>query len=221
MHPRAGILFDVDGTLVDSNYLHTVAWFRALAGLGHRVPMARIHRAIGMGSDKLLDTLIGEQDGRADEAFSEHFRRFHGELRAFDRVPDLLRACKAKGLTVVLATSSKEEDIDALTQAIDADDAVDEITTSGDVDESKPDPDIFATAMEKAGLDPSRTVVVGDTRWDVEAAAKLDLRTIAVTTGGWSRDELVEAGAAAVYAAAADLLDNLDDALRRGGLGDT
>lgn len=205
-----GILFDIDGTLVDSNYLHTLAWFRAFDELGHRVPMSRIHRAIGMGSDKLIPSLIGEDSDEAGERHGEHYRRLHDQLRAFAGAGDLLRECKRRGARIVLATSAEERDLDALRNTIDADDAIDEITSSGDVDESKPDPDIFATAMEKAGLDPGRTIVVGDTRWDIEAARELDLDTVAVLTGGWSAQELEEAGAIAVYDDVADLLDKLD-----------
>lgn len=205
-----GILFDIDGTLVDSNYLHTIAWARAFDALGHRVPMARIHRAIGMGSDKLIPSLIGEQDERADERHGEEYERLHGELRAFDGAAELLRTCTRRGARVVLATSAKERDVDVLTNVIGADDAIDEITSSGDVDASKPDPDIFHAAMHKAGLDPRNTIVVGDTKWDVDAAARSHLDTVAVLTGGWSRDELERAGAVAVYEDVADLLANLD-----------
>ncbi|HET7654731.1 MAG TPA: HAD family hydrolase [Acidimicrobiales bacterium] len=209
---QPGILFDIDGTLVDSNYLHTIAWFRAFDSVGYRVPMARIHRAIGMGSDKLIPSLIGDDADpkNADELHGEHYRQLHDELRAFDRAGDLLRACKERGARVVLATSAKERDLEALTRAIDADDAIDEITSSDDVDESKPDPDIFQAAMQKAGLDPHETIVVGDTKWDVEAARRSGLDTVAVLTGGWSRQELGDAGAVAVYDDVADLLANLD-----------
>jgi HAD superfamily hydrolase (TIGR01509 family) len=208
-----GILFDIDGTLVDSNYLHTIAWFRAFDGLGYRVPMARIHRAIGMGSDKLIPSLVGDEADttRADELHGEQYERLHAELRAFDGAGDLLRACKDRGARVVLATSAKKRDLEALTNAIGADDAIDEITSSDDVDESKPDPDIFQSAMEKANLDPETTIVVGDTKWDVEAARRSGLDTVAVLTGGWSRQELEDAGAVAVYEDVADVLANLDE----------
>lgn len=206
-----GVLFDIDGTLVDSNYLHTIAWFRAFDALGHRVPMSRIHRAIGMGSDKLVPELIGEENDEADELHGDHYEKLHGDLRAFEGAADLLRACKDRGARIVLATSAKERDLDALRKAIDADDAIDEVTTSGDVDRSKPDPDIFAAAIDKAGLDTSSTIVVGDTKWDVDAARRLGLDTVAVATGGWSRQELTDAGAVAVYDTAADLLADLDD----------
>jgi HAD superfamily hydrolase (TIGR01549 family) len=210
---QPGILFDIDGTLVDSNYLHTVAWFRAFDSLGHRVPMARIHRAIGMGSDKLIPSLVGDaaDTKKADELHGEHYRHLHSELRAFDRAADLLRACRDRGARIVLATSAKERDLDALTKAIDADDAIDEITSSDDVDESKPDPDIFQAAMQKANLDERNTIVVGDTKWDVEAARRSGLDAVAVLTGGWSRPELERAGAVAVYDDVADLLQNLDE----------
>jgi HAD superfamily hydrolase (TIGR01509 family) len=207
-----GILFDVDGTLVDTNYLHTVAWSRAFDALGLRVPMSSIHRAIGMGSDKLIPSLAGDDVDaeKADAQHGERYEELHGEIRAFDGAAELLRTCRRRGARVVLATSAQERDLDVLRKAIAADDAIDEITTSGDVDRSKPDPEIFATAMEKAGLDPATTVVVGDTKWDVEAAERVGLPAVCVLTGGWSRPELEAAGAAAVYDDVAALLADLD-----------
>jgi HAD superfamily hydrolase (TIGR01509 family) len=175
--------------------------------------MARIHRAIGMGSDKHIPSLIGDtaDADTADELHGAQYERLHPELRAFDGAGDLLRACKDRGVRVVLATSAKERDLEALTGAIDADDAIDEITSSDDVDESKPDPDIFQAAMRKASLDPATTIVVGDTKWDVEAARRSGLDTVAVLTGGWSRQELEDAGAITVYDDVADVLANLDE----------
>lgn len=207
----SGVLFDIDGTLCDTNYLHTIAWARAFDELGYRVPMASIHHAIGMGSDKLLPSLIRKEDGAADDRHGFHYERLHGEVRAFDGAADLLREVKRRGAKVVLATSAKERDLEVLTKAIGADDAVDHITTSGDVDRTKPDPDIFGAAIEAAGLDRSRTVVVGDTVWDVEAARRLGLDAVCVLTGGISCEKLDAAGAAAVYDDVADLLDCLDE----------
>lgn len=206
----SGVLFDIDGTLCDTNYLHTIAWARAFDELGYRVPMASIHHAIGMGSDKLLPALIGKDDSEADDRHGVHYEKLHGEIRAFHRAGDLLREVKRRGLRVVLATSAKERDLETLAKTIGADDAVDHVTSSGDVDRSKPDPDIFAAAIEGAGLDPSRTLVVGDTVWDIEAALNLGLDTVCVLTGGIGREKLEAAGAVAVYDDVADLLDHLD-----------
>lgn len=206
-----GVLFDIDGTLVDSNYLHALAWFRAFDAIGRFVPMATIHHHVGMGSDKLMPKLIGEASDEADERHGAYYEECHGLLRAFPRVPDLLRAVKARGPKVVLATSAKQRDLEALAAAIDAGDAVDHVTSSADVDRSKPDPDIFGTAIEVAGLDRSRTIVVGDTVWDVHAAAALGLDCVCVLTGGIARETLEAAGAVAVYEDAAALLAGLDD----------
>ena len=207
----AGVLFDVDGTLVDTNYLHAVTWHRAFADLGVFVATATIHHHIGMGSDKLVPAVAGREVPGASDRHGELYRELHDQLDAFPKAADILRAVHDRGVRVVLATSAKQEDVDALLKAIDADDAIDHVTSSGDVDDSKPDPDIFAVACEAAGLDADRTVVVGDTVWDVEAAARLGLPCVAVLTGGIAEERLRDAGAAAVYDDVADLLARLDE----------
>ena len=204
-----GVLFDIDGTLVDTSYLHTIAWFRALDRIGERVAMAAIHRRIGMGSDKLLPDLIGREDQEADDLHGQFYEELHGEVRALPAAGDLLREVKRRGGQVVLATSAKERDLKVLLGAIDAHDAIDHVTSSDDVDASKPSPDIFAVALEAAGLDRERTMVVGDTGWDVEAAGRCGLPCVAVLTGGWSTAELDAAGAVAVYDDVAALLDDI------------
>jgi HAD superfamily hydrolase (TIGR01509 family) len=213
--PPAGVLFDLDGTLVDTTYLHTVCWWEALREQGRDVPMARIHRAVGMGADKLLDHLLGsERDRDADsklrQAHDEFIGAYFDRLRPFRGAAELLRSCAARGLTVVLASSASEREMRALRAVLDADDAVAAATTSADAEESKPAPDIVAAALDQAGLEPARTLFVGDTVWDVAAAGKLDIACVAVTCGGTSRAELTEAGAVAVYDDPADLLANLD-----------
>jgi HAD superfamily hydrolase (TIGR01509 family) len=210
-----GVLFDVDGTLVDTTYLHTVCWWEALRQDGHDVPTARIHRAIGMGSDKLLDHLLGSERDRAADGRLRHvhdglFGEYFDRLRPLPRAAELLRSCAARGLTVVLASSASEREMRALCAALGADDAVAAATSSADAEESKPAPDIVAAALEEAGLEPAGAMFVGDTVWDVAAAGELEIRCVAVTCGGTSRAELVAAGAAAVYDDPADLLANLD-----------
>lgn len=205
------VLFDIDGTLVDTNYLHTLAWWRALRDAGLDVAMSEIHPLIGMGSDKLLKQLIGEERDGLRDAHSEQFRPLKGEVRAFPRARDLLAAVAGRGARVVLATSSQEADLKELLAALDADESIADIVHGDEVEASKPAPDVFSTALDKLGLVPASTIVVGDTRWDVEAASKLGLDTVAVLTGGTPRPELEEAGAVAVYANVADLLDQLDD----------
>jgi len=207
---RPSVLVDVDGTLVDTNYFHTVAWWRAFQDIGEDVPMSSIHPLIGMGSDQLVRRLIGRESEEASDAHSKRYEPFKDEIKAFPGAADLLAELARRGARVVLATSSDEKDLDRLREAIDAEDAIDEAVSNGDVEHSKPAPDIFEAALAKFDLDPERTMVVGDTRWDVEAAGKLDLEVVCVLTGGSTREQLEQAGAVAVYDDAAQLLDQLD-----------
>ncbi|PZF93853.1 HAD family hydrolase [Micromonospora deserti] len=210
----AGVLFDVDGTLVDTTYLHTVSWWEALRQADQPVPMATIHRAIGMGSDKLLDHLLGpERDRSADRKLRDAHDTLYGEywerLSPLPRAADLLRACAERGLRVVLATSAAEHEVGALRRALAADDVIDTITSSAAAQESKPSPDILVAALEQSGLDAARVVFVGDSVWDVAAAGRLDIPCVGLTCGGTSRGELAGAGAVAVYDDPAELLDAL------------
>jgi HAD superfamily hydrolase (TIGR01509 family) len=209
---RTGIIFDVDGTLVDSNYLHTVAWSRAMRDAGEHVPMSTIHRYIGMGSDRLVEEMLGHENDKASELHSKHFKEFKAEMQAIPGAADLLAEVKRRGAMVVLATSAKEADVEAMVDAIGAPDGcIDHVTHAGDVGESKPAPDVFQVALEASGLSPADAMVVGDTVWDVESAARSGLSCVAVLSGGIGRQELEEAGAKAVYEDAADLLRQLDD----------
>jgi HAD superfamily hydrolase (TIGR01509 family) len=206
------VVFDVDGTLVDTNYFHTLAWWRAFREHGHVVPMARIHRLIGMGSDTLLEDVLGRPDAAVDEAYSRHYHDFKDEIVPFEGAADLLQAVADRGGAVVLATSAKPEDVDDLLESIGAPEGViDHVTSSGDAEHSKPAPDIFQLAMEGACLDPDLVVVIGDSVWDVEAAAKAGVPCVGVLTGGISEAELRDAGAVAVYPAVADLMADLGD----------
>ena len=207
---RPSVLVDVDGTLVDTNWFHAVAWWRAFREIGEAVPMSRIHPLIGMGSDQLVHRLLGRESEEASRAHSRHYEPFKDEITAFPRAAELLDELSRRGVRVVLATSSDEEDLARLREAVGADDAVDAAISKGDVEHSKPSPDIFEAAMKRFDLDPARTLVIGDTPWDVEAARKLDLRTVGVLTGGATREQLEEAGAVAVHEDVGDLLDRLD-----------
>jgi HAD superfamily hydrolase (TIGR01509 family) len=212
------VLFDVDGTLVDSNYLHALCWWEAFTQAGHDVPTSRIHRAIGMGSDQLLDALLPrDRDKTADDAM----RAAHGTLyatywarqRPLPKAANLLRACKKHGLRVVLASSADAREFAALRAALDADDAIDEATSSADVERSKPAPDLVQIALDKAGVPPEAAVFVGDTIWDVEASRKAGVPCIGLLSGGISRAELLGAGAAEVYRDPAELLEALPESL--------
>lgn len=210
------VIFDVDGTLVDTNYLHAVTWWEAFRQYGHPVDMAAVHRAIGMGSDKLLDRLLPDgRDRDGDDAMRAAHRALYAvfwpRLRAFAGAADLLRACAARGMTVVLASSADGSEMGALLAALDADDAITAATSSADAEQSKPAPDIVQVALERAGVAADGAVFVGDTVWDVHACRRAGLPCVAVLTGGIGPDELREAGAVAVYDGVADLLDHLDE----------
>lgn len=210
------VIFDVDGTLVDTNYLHAVTWWEAFRQYGHGVDMADIHRAIGMGSDKLLDHLLPDDRDRADDdgiraAHKTLYREYWTRLRAFDGAADLLRACAARGSKVVLASSADGDEMQALLAALDAEDAITAVTSSADVEESKPAPDIVQVALDRAGVPADQAIFVGDTVWDVKACRHAGLPCVAVLTGGIGAGELREAGAVAVYDGPADLLQHLDD----------
>lgn len=212
------VLIDVDGTLVDTTYLHTVAWWQALIEYGHTVPMSTVHRAIGMGADMMLDHLLGpDHDKTDDEAIADAHSALAAvhwsTLRATNGAAELLRVCKARGLTVVLASSAQGRELAALRTAIDADDAVTGATSADDAARSKPAPDIVGAALETAGVRPEEAVFVGDAVWDAYAAAKAGVACIGVSCGGTSRAELIEAGMAEVYEDPADLVAHLDSSL--------
>ena len=204
------VLLDLDGTLVDSNYFHVEAWWRALSGKGHTVPMARIHRLVGMGADQLLEELLGQHEEAVEDAWQREFAGLRDEIRALPGAADLARALKEREATVVLATSGKPDDVDELRRTLDADAWIDAAVNSSEVESSKPAPDIFARALELVGAEPGEAAVVGDTVWDVQAAAACGVPCVAVTCGGISAGELEAAGAAAVYRDPEQLVAGLD-----------
>jgi HAD superfamily hydrolase (TIGR01509 family) len=206
-------LFDVDGTLVDTNYLHAVTWWQAFNKSGYGVEMTDIHRAIGMGSDQLLDHLLPpDRDHSNDDAIRQShdalFSVYWPHLRPLPGAAALLRACRRRGQRVVLATSAGADELSAMRRALDAEDAIDEVTSSADVDRSKPAPDIVEAAIAKAGVRPGEAVFIGDTVWDVRACRRAGIRCLAVLTGGIGHGELEAAGADEVYDSAQDLLDH-------------
>jgi HAD superfamily hydrolase (TIGR01509 family) len=204
------VLFDVDGTLTDTTYLHALAWWRALVDAGHDVAMAAVHRLVGMGSSELLGSLLGHDDPDLSEAHGRQYQRLKGEIRPLPGARQLLETVSNRGATVVLATSAKQRDVGDLLRALDADDWIDHVIDAGDVEAAKPEGDIFSTALKAAGCPPEGALVVGDTVWDVEAAAKVGLPTVAVLTGGHSAADLLDSGAVAVYRDAVDLLGRFD-----------
>ncbi|MGW4946968.1 HAD family hydrolase [Actinoplanes sp. NPDC004185] len=216
MTAKSGVLFDVDGTLVDTTYLHAVAWWEALRQFDHDVPMAEIHRGIGMGSDKIIDHLLGtDRDKGADDQMTTAHDILYGawweRLRPLPGAGDLLRACAGRGLAVVLASSAKEAELNILRKVIDAEEAITAATSSSDAKQSKPAPDILEAALDQSGVDRRQSVFVGDAVWDVKAAAKLDIPCIGLACGGTSAAELKRAGAVATYKDPAELLRDLEN----------
>jgi len=208
--PR-GVLFDLDGTLVDTPYLHAVCWTEALRQSGHDVPMATVHRAIGMGGAELLDHLLGAERDRVDDdtmdaAHLALYKQHWGRLRPLPGAVELLRWCRDRGLDTVLASSASAEELAELRATLDADDAVSAATSSDDADAGKPAPDILRVALDRTGLAPDRAVFVGDSVWDGQAAARAGMTFVGLTCGGTSEAELREAGAAEVWRDPAGLL---------------
>ena len=208
------VIFDIDGTLVDTNYQHAVAWYRAFRQHGVTVPVWRIHRAIGMGGDQLVAHVAGDE---VEEEHGDDIREAEGplymamieEVEPFEGARDLIVAVKERGRTPVLASSAKAKEVEHYLDLLDARDLADDWTTSADVEETKPAPDLVQTALEKAGDDDA--VMVGDTTWDIEAAKKAGVQTLAVLTGGFGEDELRDAGAVEVFRSIATLLERLDE----------
>jgi HAD superfamily hydrolase (TIGR01549 family) len=207
----AAVLFDVDGTLVDTVYQHVMAWWEAFAAAGHAVSGYDIHRAIGRGSDDLVETLLGRADEAVVEGHSEKWGEVRDRTTAFHQVPELLRHCADRGLRVVLCTSGEAPDLDFFVKAIGGDDPVHAIVSSEDVEQSKPSPEIVAKAVEAAGVPAGRCVMVGDTAYDMRAAVGAGVIGVGVLCGGISEAELREAGASAVYGNPSELLAALAD----------
>ena len=213
---KRGVLFDVDGTLVDSTYLHTVAWWQAFRQAGLDVPMASIHRSVGMGGDKLVDRLLpAARDKTHDEsimaAHGAVFATFWPALRPFDGARELLAQCYESGFAVALASSARAQDLGVLRSTLRADSFIHAATSAKDARESKPDPGILEAALEAIGLPAGDAVYVGDAVWDVYAAGRLGIPTIGLTCGGTGAAELLEAGAVETYGNPRDLLANLRD----------
>jgi HAD superfamily hydrolase (TIGR01509 family) len=211
--PSVAIL-DVDGTLVDTNYHHALAWYRACIQSEVELPVWRIHRAIGMGGDQLIAALAGDdvESEKGDDIRAAEKALYMAMIHEVRPLPDarrLLEVLKERGHTVVLASSAKQEEIDHYLDLLDARDVVDDWTSSADVERTKPDPDLVNTAIKKAGSEDA--VMVGDSVWDVEAANRAGIPTIAVRTGGFGVDELTGAGAACTFDSLGELIDSLKD----------
>ena len=208
-------ILDIDGTLVDTNYHHTIAWYRAFRQNGIVLPLWRIHWHMGIGGDQLVAALTDEatEEEKGDAIRSAEkalYLAFIEEVEPMEGSRELISDLKERGHTVVLASSAKSDEVDHYLDQLDARELADDWTTSADVEATKPQPDLVRAALDKAG--GGDAVMIGDTPWDIEAAKRADVETIAVLTGGFSRAELEQAGAVMVFESVAEL---------RGRLGET
>lgn len=202
--------FDLDGTLVDTTYLHTLAWWKALDEAGHRIPMAAVHPLVGMGSDELLTAVLGRPDSGISEAHGRHFADMHELIRPLPGAKEVLGRFKNDGGRSVIVTSAKERDLEALLGALDASEFIDEVLHGEEVDQAKPSPDLFHEALRRTGAGPDDTLAVGDSVWDVKAAMRAGVRCVGVETGGNLRPQLEQAGAVAVYRDCEELIERWD-----------
>lgn len=215
MIPIQGVILDVDGTLIDSNDAHTKAWIEAMAEYGYHVPYEKVRPLIGMGGDKVLpdtihlgkDSEIGSQISKRRAAIFKE--RYLPQLRPFPGAKELLQEMRDRGLQLAIASSSQPDELKSLLQLVGAEDLVEEKTSSKDVSRSKPDPDVMQVTLQRIGLDAHEVLMIGDTAYDIEAARKVHVGTIAFRCGGWKDADL--AGARAIYDGPADLLAHYDE----------
>ena len=214
-------ILDVDGTLVDTNYQHAIAWFRAFRRQFITVPVWRVHRHIGMGGDQLVAAVAGDEvearaGDRIREAESELYRELIGEVQPMEGSRELIEDLREAGNRVVLASSAKQWEVEHYLQLLDAKEIIDAWTTSADVESTKPEPDLVHAALDKAGNgDADEAMLIGDTVWDVEAAKRADVETLAVLTGGFSEAELRDAGAKDVFTSVEELRQSLAETTLR------
>jgi HAD superfamily hydrolase (TIGR01509 family) len=209
------VLFDIDGTLVDSNYLHVHAWTRAFHEVGIAADAWRIHRAIGMDGSTLVEKLSGGADDDAQHQLKDLHSQYYKELAPMLRVlpggRDILERVASMGLQVVLATSAPEDELSILRDVLDRENVVSEVTSAGDVDTAKPDPDIVEIGLARAGVTADHAVFVGDTVWDAKASVRAGVTSIGVLSGGVSRAELMDGGARVVFRDTRDLMEHIDE----------
>ena len=220
------VIFDIDGTLVDTVDFHAQSWDRTFQHFGHQIPYEQIRAQIGKGSDKLMPVFfsleeLNESDDGQSSTFGERMRdyrrelykrEYHSRIKAFPQVRELFKRIKAEGKRVALASSATKDDVATYKQIMDVEDLVDAATTTSEVESSKPEPDVFFVTLDKlGGIAPNNVIVVGDTPYDAEAAGKALLRTIGVLSGGFPEENLRQAGCIAIYQNIADLLSHYDE----------
>jgi HAD superfamily hydrolase (TIGR01549 family) len=210
--PTIAIL-DVDGTLVDTNYQHAIAWFRAFLRHDVVVPIWRVHRHIGMGGDQLVAAVAGDEVEKSHgddirDAESEEYKELIDEVRTMEGSRELIEDLRKQDNVVVLASSAKEWEVEHYIELLGAAEIIDSYTTSADVEQTKPEPDLIKAALDKADTE-GEAMLIGDTVWDVEAAKRAGVDTLAVLTGGFSEQELRDAGARDVFTSVEELRQSL------------
>ena len=211
------VILDIDGTLVDTNYHHAIAWYRAFRQHGFTLPLWRIHRHIGMGGDQLVGALAGdgferEQGDAVRTAETVLYQELIGEVQPLEGARAVIEDLKSSGHTVVLASSAKPDELEHYLTLLDARTLVDAWTDSGDVEQTKPKPDLVLAALKKAGGKAKEAVMIGDSVWDCRAAKRAGVRSIGVRTGGFSEAELLDAGASKVFDSVETLREHLGEA---------
>jgi HAD superfamily hydrolase (TIGR01509 family) len=210
------VLSDIDGTLVESNWLHAAAWRDAFAVIDIPLDIETLRRQIGKGGDQLIPVFVPwwkrpmvEEPLKAYRSFLFH-QDYFSKVQPFPKVRDLFVRLKQSGIRTALASSSAKKDLDTYQKIANISDLVDETTSADDTKHSKPHPDIFSATLKKLDAKPGNVLALGDTPYDAESAGKAGIRTIGVTTGGWSRQELLDAGCIEVYKDVAELLERFD-----------
>lgn len=220
MAEPTAVLFNIDGTLIDSNFLHVEAWDYAFTSAGLNVPAWRIQKAIGADSDELLDQLIGDEPkSTRDEAKNLHDKRYKQlapRLKILDGARELVAELAERGIRVVLATSAPQQELDRLLALLDIDEDTYAVTSAEDVKKAKPAPDIIAVALDKGGVNADHAILIGDSIWDIEAATTAGVTSIGVLSGGTAEKLLRDAGAVEVHDDVATLLDHLSSSALTG-----
>jgi HAD superfamily hydrolase (TIGR01509 family) len=215
MDPSRGVILDLDGTLLDSNDAHAEAWMQAMAEAGHNPDFQDVRRRIGMGGDFLIPETLGvDPDSAAGKEISERRRkifenRYLPHLKPFPRARDLVQRLRDEGYRVVVASSSRREELARMLDTVGISDLIDSATSASDVDNSKPEPDVLQAALRCLEMSPAEVFLIGDTPYDLQAAARLGMPVIAVRSGGW--DDVGLTGAAAVYADVAELVQRFEE----------